>query len=190
MNVVLIGFRCAGKSTVGRALADRLRREFVDCDEYIEQKTHLSIREIFDLAGESYFRTLEGQAIQDLARADGRVIATGGGAVLRRQNMKYLKRNGILVLLEVTPDVAFERIRRDSKSAARRPALTGEDPMTEINQQLQFRRPYYQGAADVAVRTDERPVAEVVEEIILHLAKHGITPPGGGGPDREEVPKP
>src|SRR5262245_62566594 len=98
MNVVLIGFRCAGKSTVGRGLAQRLGREFVDCDEYIEGKTHLSIREIFDLAGESYFRTLEGQAIQDLARADGRVIATGGGAVLRRQNTKYLKRNGILVL--------------------------------------------------------------------------------------------
>ncbi len=188
MNVVLIGFRCAGKSTVGKALAARLGREFADCDEYIESKTHLSIREIFDLAGESYFRTLEGQAIQEMARSDGRVIATGGGAVLRRQNTKYLKRNGIIVLLEVTPDVAFERIRRDPSSRTRRPAMTGQEPLNEIHAQLEFRRPYYSAAADITVRTDERPVAEIVEDILKHLKARGITPPGNDQ-DREGVPK-
>ena len=97
MNIVLIGFRCSGKSTVGKSLAKRLRRPFTDSDEYIEAKTHLPIREIFDLAGESYFRTLEGQAIVDLSRLDGQIIATGGGAALKRQNMKSLRRNGLVI---------------------------------------------------------------------------------------------
>ena len=68
MNLILIGFRCAGKSSVGTALATRTKKEFVDCDDYIENRTHLAIREIFDIAGETHFRTLESDAIADLAR--------------------------------------------------------------------------------------------------------------------------
>lgn len=188
MNVVLIGFRCAGKSTVGKALASKLRRKFIDCDEFIEEKTHLTIREIFDLAGESYFRSLETQAIEEMSRRDGLVIATGGGAVLRRQNMKNLKKNGVMVLLEVTADVAFERIRRDAKSPTRRPALTPHDPMVDIHQQMEMRHPYYTAAADVRVKTDERKVDEVVADILKRLVKHGF-PGHGDDRDHEEVPR-
>jgi shikimate kinase len=183
MNVVLIGFRCAGKSTVGKMLAGRLGRPFLDCDEYIEQKTHLTIREIFDLAGESYFRTLEGQAIADLSRLDGQVLATGGGAILKRQNTKYLKRNGVFVLLDVTPDTAFRRIVADPTSKTRRPALTDFDPLTEIQEQMALRQPYYLEAADCVVKSDRRPVEDVVKEILVFLERRGLVPPPGKGPD-------
>jgi shikimate kinase len=175
MNVVLIGFRCAGKSSVGERLAGTLKRTFLDCDDYIEKKTHLTVREIFDIAGESYFRTLEGQAIADLSRMDGTVIATGGGAILKRQNTKYLKRNGLLVLLDVTAKTAFERITKDPQSRTRRPALTNYDPYAEIQQQMELRMPYYVEAADFVVQTDGRPIDDVLKDILTFLEGRGIT---------------
>lgn len=174
MNVVLIGFRCAGKSSVGRALAKRLKRDFFDCDEYIEGRTHLTIREIFDIAGESYFRMLEGDAIADLAKRDGIVIATGGGAALHYKNIRHLKRNGVIVFLEVEADSAFERSRGDATTAGRRPSLTGKDPYLEMREQVEFRRPYYLNAAELIVPTDGRPVDDVVRDILLRLKEHGV----------------
>ena len=174
MNVVLIGFRCAGKTSVGKALAKRLSREFLDCDDYIEKKTNLTIREIFDIAGESYFRMLEGDAISDVSKLDGRVIATGGGAVLKYKNIQGLKRNGITIFLEADVDCVFERIQSDPMTPTRRPSLTGKDMFTEIQEQISHRRPYYLSAADYVVRTDTRPIDEVVREIVEALEKHGI----------------
>ena len=174
MNVVLIGFRCAGKTSVGKALATRLSREFLDCDDYIEKKTNLTIREIFDIAGESYFRMLEGDAISDVSKLDGRVIATGGGAVLKYKNIQCLKRNGITVFLDANVDSVYERIQSDPMTPTRRPSLTGKDMFTEIQEQIGRRRPYYLSAADYVVRTDTRPIDEVVREIVEALEKHGI----------------
>jgi len=180
MNVVLIGFRCAGKSCVGRALGKRLNREFLDCDEYIERKTNLTIREIFDIAGESYFRMLEGDAIAEVSKRDGLILATGGGAALRYKNIHLLKRNGVVVFLEVGAESAFQRSQGDPSSPARRPSLTGRDPFEEMREQVEFRRPYYLNAADFVVRTDGRSVDDIVQEILLHLKE-----PGG-----EEPPPP
>lgn len=174
MNVVLVGFRCAGKSSVGRSLAERLKRGFVDCDEYIERRTHLTIREIFDIAGESYFRMLESDAIADLSKGDGVVLATGGGAVLRYKNIRNLKRNSVVVFLDVGPESAYERFRSDPTTQNRRPSLTGKDVFTEIREQVEFRRPYYLSAADLVVKTDGRSVDEVVKEILAHLQTLGL----------------
>ncbi len=177
-NVVLIGFRCAGKSTVGRALAERLKFEFLDCDEYIEGKTHLTIREIFDIAGEAHFRKIEAEAIAEVSRLDTKVIATGGGAALRYRNIRNLKRHGIVFFLEVGAQVAFERLHDDPASPQRRPSLTNLDPLTEMKQQVEFRRPYYLGAADFLIRTEARPIRDVVEEIMLHLRDRGFSDHG------------
>ncbi|MFN3484252.1 MAG: shikimate kinase [Planctomycetota bacterium] len=181
MNVVLIGFRGSGKTTVGKALAARLGREFIDCDEYIERKTQLSIREIFERWGESHFRNLESEAIAELAKLDGKVIATGGGAVLRYKNIQILKRNGKIFHLEVSPETAFRRIEADGSTRQRRPALTDKDPFTEIREQIELRRPYYHQGADVTVATDDRPVEEIVREILRHLG----APLPGERPDEE-----
>jgi shikimate kinase len=177
MNIVLVGFRCAGKTSVGKALAERLKREFVDCDEYIERKTHLTIREIFDIAGESHFRSLEGDAIAELSTSEDRVIATGGGAVLRYKNIKNLKRNGVVFFLEVGPESAYQRISKDPKTATRRPRLTDKDPFTEIKEQVGFRKPYYLSAADVVIQTDGRALDDVVKEILTHLKDRGVQEP-------------
>ena len=170
MNVILIGFRGSGKTTVGRALAERLKREFIDCDEYIERRTQLTVAEIFSRHGESHFRTLESEALAELSALDGKVIATGGGAVLKYQNMQVFKRNGCRIFfLEVGPETAFERICSDPATRARRPALTDKDPATEIREQIQLRTPYYLKAADVVVRAESRTVPDIVDEIVRDI---------------------
>jgi shikimate kinase len=170
MNVVLIGFRGSGKTTVGKALAAKLGREFIDCDDFIEKRTHLTIREIFELGGESRFRALESEAIAELAKLDGKVIATGGGAVLKYQNMQVFKRNASKIFfLEVGPETAMERIEGDPATRSRRPALTDKDPATEIREQIAFRAPYYAKAQDVTIQAEGRKVEEVVAEILKHL---------------------
>ena len=182
MNIILIGFRCAGKTTVGRRLARQLRKEFVDCDEFIEGRTHLTIREIFDLCGESYFRLLEGDAIKEVCRLDGRVIATGGGAILRYKNIHTLKSNGVVFFLDVGPEEAAKRIKADPKSRSRRPPLTNKDLKSEVHEQVGLRRDYYLKAADFTVRTDQRNAEEVVLEIVARLKTRGLA---DGGDDRD-----
>jgi shikimate kinase len=178
MNVVLIGFRGSGKSTVGKALSDRLGREFIDCDAWIEKRTGLTIREIFDQHGESHFRTLESQAIGELSAMDGKVIATGGGAALKYQNMQVFKRNGgKIFFLEVGAEVAFHRIQEDVSSRSRRPALTDKDPFTEVKEQIELRRPYYLKGADVTITTDGIKLDDIVEEILKHIRESGPDDP-------------
>lgn len=169
MNIVLVGYRGAGKTTVGKLLAERLKKEFVDCDEYIETTAHLSIREIFELCGESYFRVVEGEAIATITKKNGRVISTGGGAVLRYKNVRNLKANGVVIFLDIDPDQAFERIAGDPKSATRRPSLTEKDMQTEIKDQMNFRRPYYLRAADFTIDTTHKATDRIVDEIVRFL---------------------
>lgn len=181
MNVILIGFRCSGKSCVGKALAARLGREFIDCDEYIERQTGLPIREMFERHGESHFRVIESQAIAELSKLDGKVLAMGGGAVLKHKNIQALRRNGVVFHLQVSADAVIERMRRGAAGADSRPLRpTGEDPDSEIRAQIELREPYYRGSADVGVRTDGRRVEEVVEEILAHLRERGF-------PERQDM---
>ncbi|HZE97727.1 MAG TPA: shikimate kinase [Planctomycetota bacterium] len=188
MNVILIGFRGCGKSTVGKALSDRLGREFIDCDAWIERHTGLTIREIFEQHGESHFRTLESQAIGELSAMDGKIIATGGGAALKYQNMQVFKRNGgRIFFLEVGPETAFQRIQDDATSRSRRPALTEKDPFTEVKEQIEFRRPYYLKGADVTVATDGVKLDEIVVEILKHIQESG---PDDRGERRDHDPAP
>lgn len=188
MNVVLIGFRGSGKSTVGKALSDRLKREFIDCDAWIEKATGLTIREIFEKHGESHFRTLESQAIGELSAMDGKIIATGGGAALKYQNMQVFKRNGgKIFFLEVGAETAFKRIQEDATSRSRRPALTEKDPFTEVKEQIEFRKPYYDKGADVTIATDGVAVEEIVRAILAHIQDAG---PDDRGERRDHDPVP
>jgi shikimate kinase len=171
MNIVLVGLRGSGKSAVGKLLAERLHREFVDCDEFIEARTHLNIREIFELCGESYFRALEAEALAELARSNGKVISTGGGAVLRYKNVRNLQANSVVFFLQVDPDAAYRRISADPESRTRRPSLTDKDLMTEIREQASLRLSYYLRAADYVVPTTDRSCEQVVEEILRLLEK-------------------
>jgi shikimate kinase len=171
MILSLIGYRTSGKTTVGRLLAERLERPFIDCDDYIEQRTGLSIAEIFQKCGESYFRDLESQALDSLTRRDGIVLATGGGAVLRYKNTQLLQRSGKVVYLNISAEEAFRRTVKDPNSAPTRPPLTDLDLLSEIREHLRVRSPHYAAAASFCVNVDGIDVDAVARQIHHFLAE-------------------
>jgi len=166
MNIVLIGYRCTGKTAVGLALARRLGKAFCDADDYIEEKAKRSISDMVAKEGWEFFRAREKEAIRELSSFDDYIIAAGGGAVLDPENVKNLRQNGVIVLLEATPRIILERMRSDEKTAQQRPGLTGKDPYEEIEEVLAQRMPFYTGAMDFSVDTTSKSVEQIVDEIV------------------------
>lgn len=174
MNIILIGFRCTGKTTVGKALSQHLKLEFIDADDYLEKKHGYAIRDMYQKKGESSFRLMEADTLSELARMDGKVIACGGGAVLWYKNIRNLKRNAIMILLESDAATVFERMKRDPRTAAQRPPLSTRDPYDEIVEQMELRRPYYFKAADHRVETQSKTVEMIVDEVLSILRRSGF----------------
>ena len=167
MNIVLIGFRGTGKSTVGRLLAKHLERDFIDSDKYIEDSTEKTIKSIFEEDGEEGFRKIEADTIAELSKADNKVISTGGGAVLKEDNVRNLKDNGFLVLLEATPEIIHNRIAQDKNTTQQRPSLTDKEPLDEIKHLIAEREPAYKSAADFTINTSYVSCEDIVNEIIM-----------------------
>jgi shikimate kinase len=166
MNIVLIGYRGTGKSTVGKILATRLGRELVSTDDEIVNRAKLAIPEIVQRFGWEHFRDLESEVCRDLGRKDDLIIDTGGGAILRQQNVDILKRNGTLFWLTAEVPTIARRIGGDTQ----RPSLTGTKSFTEeIQEVLELRLPKYQAAADHVIATDGRTVEEVVASILARV---------------------
>jgi len=166
MNVVLIGYRGTGKSTVGKIVAARLGRPVVSTDAEIVRITGQGIPEIVAERGWDYFRDLESQVCQELAQRDELVIDTGGGAVLRPQNSEALKKSGVLFWLTASVDTIAKRIGPDTQ----RPSLTGTKSFVdEIQDVLRERTPRYQAVADHIIATDGRSVMQIADEILARL---------------------
>jgi len=163
-NVYLIGFMGSGKSLVGRKLAERMGREFIDMDEEIEKIEGMKIKEIFTRKGEEYFRMQEEKLLEELGRLKGRVISTGGGVVMRERNWKILKK-GVTVYLEISEEEAIKRL----KDVKDRPILERGKREEIIKTLLPIRRPYYE-KADIKVKAEGKKVEEIVEEILSKLA--------------------
>jgi shikimate kinase len=163
MNIVLIGYRGTGKSTVGRLLAARLGRELVSTDAEIVKRAQRAIPEIVAQQGWDYFRDLESDICQELSSRDHLVIDTGGGAILRPQNVEVLKKNGTLFWLTASVETIVKRIGSDNQ----RPSLTGTKSFVdEIQDVLQERMPKYQAAADHVIETDNRSINQLVETLL------------------------
>jgi shikimate kinase len=171
LNIILIGFRGTGKTTVGKILAQRLGKEFIDADEYLEQKEKRTIKDIFKEGGEDLFREVEAKIIEELCLLDNKVIATGGGAILREENIRNLKRNGILILLETDVDTVYKRIYADTQTQQRRPNLTNRDSYQEIEYLLEYRRPLYDRIADFVINTTSTSV-DSINKIIALINDH------------------
>jgi len=170
MNIVLIGYRGTGKSTVGKMLAARLGRELISTDVEIVKRSKQSIPEIVAQQGWESFRDVESAVCRDLAGRDQLVIDTGGGAVLRPQNVEVLKRNGKLIWLTATVETIAARIGGDTQ----RPSLTGTKSFVEeIAEVLHDRTPKYQAAADYVIQTDDRSIPQVVEAILAFMGRVG-----------------
>ncbi len=170
MNIILIGFRGTGKTTIGKILARQLGKEFIDADIYLEKKEGMSITDIFAKGGEPLFRDIESKVIAELSLLDGKVIATGGGAVLREENVKHLKKRGIIILLDADANTLYKRIHRDSHTRQRRPNLTAKGGLEEVQFLLEQRRPIYDRIADFVINTAHVSVASVAQKIqtLLH----------------------
>lgn len=163
-NIVLTGFMGTGKTEIGRTLAQRLGYTFLDADSIIEEEQDMPITEIFRRFGEPYFRDIEADVIKRLSEKDRVVISTGGGAVLREENMENLRRKGVIICLTASAETIFKRTCNDSS----RPLLQVEDPLKKIKELLEFRRPYYE-KADIMVDTEDKTPLEVAEEIIQRI---------------------
>ncbi|MFN3480590.1 MAG: shikimate kinase [Thermodesulfovibrionales bacterium] len=163
-NIVLTGFMGTGKTEVGKILAQRFGYTFLDADSIIEQEQNMSITEIFRLYGEPYFRDIESAVLRRLAERDKVVISTGGGAVLRQENMDNLRKKGIIVCLTASPETILRRTSNDSS----RPLLQVEDPLKKIKELLEFRRPYYE-RSDIMIDTEGKSPLEVAEEIMERI---------------------
>jgi shikimate kinase len=163
MNIVLIGYRGTGKSTIGRLLAVRLGRELVSTDAEIVERAQRTIPEIVAQEGWEYFRNLESDICRELGVRDRLMVDTGGGAILREQNVEALKKNGVLFWLTASVETIVKRIGRDNQ----RPSLTGTKSFVdEIQDVLQERMPKYQAAADHIIATDDRSIDQVVEHVL------------------------
>jgi shikimate kinase len=150
-----------GKSSVGRIVAKRLGMNYLDLDDVIEEDAGKKISEIFAQYGEPHFRDLESDAVKKVSQYRNYVIATGGGVVLRESNLEALRKNGVLILLQASPDVIYERTRHEGH----RPLLNTPDPLKRIKELLQSRRPYYK-KCDFEIDTTKKTQEEVSDEII------------------------
>ena len=158
----------AGKSTVGRHLANSLKRPFVDCDHEMERRTGADIPWIFEKEGESGFRRRERDLIDELSQRDEIVLATGGGAILSTENRRHLSLRGYVVYLAAPLDLLVERTHRDKN----RPLLQGDDPAALMRSILKQREPLYRSVADLIVATDRRSAKHVVKHIERELYRH------------------
>ncbi len=156
-----------GKSAVGKLLAQRLKRHYLDLDRKIEKETGRPVQEIFANEGEAAFRRLEAKAVNEAASLQGHVIATGGGVMCDERNVQSLKAGGLLICLTASPDAILERT---GSNLASRPLLAGADPKGRIEELLKLRAPFY-AQADWTIDTSNRTLHEVVEEILCRLVK-------------------
>jgi len=166
MNIVLIGYRGAGKSTVGRRLATLTKKEFVDTDDLLEERQGAGISEIVESLGWVHFRAMEKRIIEEISSRDQLVIAAGGGVVLDPANVISLKKNGLVIWLKADRQVLHKRMDLDPRTKVSRPTLTGKGALEELEEIMAYREPFYGQAADVQFDTADLGVEEVVESLL------------------------
>jgi shikimate kinase len=160
-NIFLVGPMGAGKSTVGRQLAEALGYTFRDSDNEIQRRTGVDIPTIFEFEGEAGFRARERAVIEELVTEERIVLATGGGAVLDPDNRRNLAARGVVIYLYCTPEQQFSRTSRDRG----RPLIQTDDPLQSLRDLMEVRDPLYRQVADLVVSTERRGTASVVKEI-------------------------
>jgi shikimate kinase len=165
MNIILMGYRCTGKTSAGHHLAEQMGIPFTDTDELVERRTGRLIPRIVAEQGWSAFRAAETAVIRELAGADRSVIALGGGAVLDPGNVETLKANGLFVWLFADPEAIAARMVKDAAHGAERPSLTGEPSVGEMKAIMKEREPLYRRLADIIVDTTKIEADRVAEAI-------------------------
>ncbi len=166
-NILLVGPVVAGKSTIGRQLANAHHLEFKDCYHELVCHTGATIPLIFEIEGEEGFRRRESAMLDQLTTAKARVLATGGGAVLAEQNRRYLTGRGLVIYLYASIEQLLQRTSKDTN----KPLLQTENPREKLQKLIDERDPLYREVADMTIQTEGRSVRSVVKEIQTRL-KH------------------
>jgi len=165
-NVVLVGFMGTGKTVIAKRLARRLKMRYISTDDIIEERENRPISDIFAKDGEPYFRNVEKRVVKEVSSMSNVVVAAGGGAVIDEENLRELKKSGVVICLNATPGEILER----TKGYAHRPLLNVPDPLSKIRELLGARDPYYK-KADYQIDTSGRTRDAVVGEIVRLLEK-------------------
>lgn len=160
-NIFLIGFMGSGKSTIAAGMKRRYGMQVVEMDEELSERAGMSIPEIFERFGESYFRDLETEYLKDIQKKSDQVISCGGGIVLRPENVQIMKKQGAVVLLKASPETVLKRVEKNDD----RPLLRGKKNVESIAELMEQRRERYEAAADLVIETDGRCVDEICTEI-------------------------
>lgn len=169
MIIYLIGFRCTGKTTVSKILADRLGWTAIDADVALVEEQGRTIAEIVDKQGWDAFRSMEKSVLKKLSTLEDHVIATGGGVILDDENIATMSRTGKVVWLTADPETIARRMSGDETTEDSRPALTDKGIYDEINDTLTFRNPKYENAMDFSVDTVKHDIPAVCEIIVDQL---------------------
>ncbi len=165
MNLFLIGFRCTGKTTVAKALAEKTGFSCVDSDRMIETKQNQSVQQIVAKGGWAAFRALEKTAIAAICHRKNQIVSTGGGVVLDGENVAAIRNCGKTIWLTAEPETIFKRMTGDAATKELRPSLTDLTLLEEIRNTLAKRLPLYQSCADFTIPTDNLPVDRIVRQI-------------------------
>jgi shikimate kinase len=168
-NIYLTGYRCTGKSTVGKILAERSHRHFIDTDGFITGYAGASVDEIVKREGWDDFRKLERFALKQVADGENLVVATGGGIILNPENRSLMRQTGFVVWLKARVHTLARRMMTDAVTATQRPSLTGVSVEDEIASVLEEREPFYREAAHLTIESDGMSPEEVAEEILRKL---------------------
>jgi shikimate kinase len=169
-NLVLIGYRATGKTTMARLLAQRLQWDWIDADVEIERRAGKSIARMFAEDGEPAFRDLEAQVIAELCSRERLVLAAGGGAPLRPESRQAMRAGGTVVWLQARPETVLQRMSGDATTLSRRPSLTDKNPLDEIVHLLERREPIYRESAHLAIDTEGKTPEQIVAEILGQIA--------------------
>jgi shikimate kinase len=165
MNIIIIGFMGSGKSTLGKHLSKELGLKLIDMDRDIERKQNKSINEIFRHNGEKYFRTLETNYLKDLLNIENTIISTGGGVILKEENVELLHKIGKVIFLHAHATQILENLKNDTT----RPLLQTDNYEQKVKELLEEREGIYLNAADIIIQTKGKDINSVVNEIITIL---------------------
>ena len=169
MVITLIGYRGCGKSTVANALADAIGWKSVDADVELEQRAGRSIREIFVTDGESEFRRLEFELLEELLQRDRLVLAAGGGAILNPETRKRMRKAGPVIWLMASAETLYRRISGDATTQQRRPNLTSDGGYTEVVRLLKQRRPLYRETATITCDAESQSPEQIVGQLLQQI---------------------
>jgi shikimate kinase len=175
MNLFLIGYRCSGKTTIGKTIAETIDWSFVDADVILVRESGRPVKEIVDAEGWETFRRMEQSTLKQICTKDHQVVATGGGVVLDTANIKTMQTNGMVIWLRASAGTIQKRMQQDKSTGNFRPALTDKGRIEEIEDMLLQRTPYYESASDFSIQTDNVPINEISANIIQKLSVGPVT---------------